>query len=151
MRLHFTTSQRLALQLIAHLGYEFTDMESGPIRKERWIPWLGDDTQLTRRRSVHRVVSFKIAKEHRIPEVVEVKISLGGWEYQALHQLHQQDERGWTTWAISDVTIGSLTDDRIVWEKLRIPDIQEESQEAYRFPHPLFVPACVGAVPSTDA
>jgi len=148
MRLHFTISQRLALQLMAHLGHEFTDMESGPIRKERWDPWLGDDTQLTRRRSVHRVVSFKIAEHHRVPRVVEIKVSLSGWEHQALHQ---QDERGWTTWVIFGTTIGSLIDDRIVWEKLRIPDIQEESQEAYRFPHHLFVPACVGAVPSTDA
>lgn len=144
MRHYFTKSERIALQLIIHLGYELTSMRSWSIQRNPWTPL---SRKHTRQRSVSRVVIFWV-EDWPSRKVAEVHVHLNGWEKE---YPTPEGVRSKTTWMISRVMIGSRTTEGIAWEKFRIPDIQEESEEVYRFPHHLFVPACVGAVLSTDA
>lgn len=143
MRHHFTKSERLALEMATDPWIEFTDMESGPIRRGRWNPWSMNDT---RHRSIRRVVTFTIS-DSRFPMHKGVKISLEGWEHEIRSDEGVESE---TTWRISRIMNGHQSyDEPIVWRKLHIPEDDSCLPLHHRFPR--FLMELQSPVTSSDA
>lgn len=144
MRHHFTKSERLALQLILHLGYELISMRSWSIQRGRWTPL---SRKHTRQRSVSRVVTFGV-EDWPSRKVAGVQVQLIGWEKE---RPTPEGTSRRTTWKITGVVVGYRTTEGVAWKQLHIPDYSEDPAAYDQFPHHLFIPVCVGAVPSTDA
>ena len=130
MRHHFTKSERLAITVMAALHQEFTDMESGPIRKgARWIEgyplfyWVRD---------VRRVVTFTL-NDPIFPLRVGTRIFLKGREVEKTI-IPQEVAVMETTWRVDKVMRGYLSEEKgVVWRKLHIPP---PSGDPHRdFPH----------------
>lgn len=131
MRHHFTKSERLALEMATDPWIEFTDMESGRIRKGPWLPATTTMSD-TRTRRVRRVVTFVIA-DPRFPQQKGMKISLEGWEAET--KRIGGGVRSETTWRISRIMIGWQNfDEPIMWRKLHIPDDDSNLPIHWRFP-----------------
>ncbi len=124
MRHHFTKSERLALKVMANLYMDFTDMESGKIRKGTWLPMSTTATE-TRTRRVRRVVNFTI-EDRRFPLDAGVKVSLEGWETEIRFYLaapSQETPKLETIWRVNKVMMGYHSEEKdVVWHKLHIPE-----------------------------
>ena len=141
MRHHFTKSERLALKVMAALHMDFTDMESGKIRKETWLLLSHANQNVTsvRTRRVLRVVSFTI-KDRRFPLDVGVKVSLEGWETEIRSDQtapSQETLKSETIWRVSKIMMGCHSERRkkgVQWHKLHIPDDSDRPIHM-QFPH----------------
>lgn len=117
MRHHFTSSERLALQIMADLWVGFTDMETRPIRRDHWNPCSKSGT---RSRRVSRVVTFTVS-DSMFPNHRETKIFLEGEETETKVGKAVLRE---TTWRVSRVMDGLQPPykEPIAWEETDLQD-----------------------------
>lgn len=110
MRHHFTKSERLAIKVMAALRLDFTDMNSGRIRRGKFEP----HSVGLQARGVRRVVSFNVVNPNSSDQV-GVRIFLIGREVGP-----REGNRlsGLTIWQIERIMVGyECHDGRVEWKQ----------------------------------